>query len=218
LGTCGVKPNSFLFLFEEMSTKLAETLIDQINFLERQIKLKESPMYRITINPWDEHKTDSEIEAHKWELRNLQLKLSEYVDNTKNNDKAINIVKYWDISFNLHNRTLEIGIFNQERSLNNIDKTPEELKTLWKNTTTSIMLLYCIIRNVIENNSIEIKDTFWEYKKYWDEFSIQTWFKIKWNLSDFKTYISKARKILELTWSKYEISKNKKPFKFQTKQ
>jgi hypothetical protein len=85
------------------------------------------------------------------------------------------------------------------------------LKILGKNIPTSIMLLYWIVTNAKENKNFIIKEKFNDYKEYTEKYKIQTWFKTRWKLSDFKTYISKVRKILELAWSEYNITTWKNP-------
>lgn len=141
------------------------------------------------------------IEKRKKESKKIAIK-----DIIKN---KTNIEEY--IKFDLHNRTLEVGNLKGERKIRNIDKIPEELKILGKNIPTSIMLLYWIVTNAKENKNFIIKEKFNDYKEYTEKYKIQTWFKTRWKLSDFKTYISKVRKILELAWSEYNITTWKNP-------
>lgn len=115
------------------------------------------------------------------------------------------VVEYWDISFNLHDKTLNVGMMYWLKQIRDIDKTIKEFKSLKKNVSTSILLLYCIIRNINENNEFKINKNFSLYDDYIKqyEFQLNIWFSS--DKIDMATYVSKLRKILELSSSKYTI-------------
>ncbi len=124
-----------------------------------------------------------------------------------NNENGTRLVEYEDIIFNLRNRTLKIG--NRADPVYNIDKPQDKTfpqKNLGRKTGTAVMLLYCMIRNIKDTWSDIIRDYSPEYQWYLDEYNAQlgTNITMPW---EYDTYISSVRTLIDVCWSKLELTK-----------
>lgn len=115
------------------------------------------------------------------------------------------ILKYWDICFNLNDRTLEIWHLRWKDAIKTIDSIHLLQTNLEKRTPTAIMLLYCIIEEANRWN-FEIKDNLTEYKDSIERYRLKLWINNNKIPSDFATYLSSVRTLLKQGVSEYKIT------------
>ncbi len=152
-----------------------------------------------------------ELEFKKSELEEKDKEiLLKWIDTLSRASHKL-VIKYDNIEFNLSDETLDIGTLSSfnGKQIRHISKHSIDVPNLWNKTPKAVMLLYCIIKDIIENNNFEIKDKFLDYSGYISIYKTQLWITDKRLPAKIGDYVSSLNSLLKNSSSWYEITKKR---------